>query len=373
MMRRVEQQVSWIEELVQYYESGKSGKKIWFTRKMNLLTPDQQDEVWSVLVSRGNTIPKKKKKTEKPDVAKPDTQVETGRTFIAWTDEEWSQLAEMVWRARKNDPTETLVGLIRKVMDILPKERRRNIRTANEIKPLVERLRIRDEELAANSDDLEFYKLQVSEFEAKHQQLPSREQIISDLTDEEILLRFGEKVLQNCSPQEVISRYPTDALLSSVPAVEAIGYFLKLGIEMFADSQNQLVGAIRELTATVQKNAPTQSIGEKPSIPTPRPKTRLPKVTVVGLLPNQQAKIQSALDSRAAFNFLDKNRKPDASAIPDGQDVVILAANFITHSMQEAAKKKTKGTETRLIVHHGGVETMIRKLDEVLPGALVLT
>lgn len=375
MMRRVAQQVSWIEELVQYFESKKAGQKIWFTRKMNKLSPEQQDEVWTVLTSRGHT--KKLDKTKpvlQEEIAEVAEVAEETRTFISWTEAEWDQIADTVWRARKNDPSETLVGLTRKVMDILPKERRRNIRTANELKQLVERLRVRDETLLMNSDDLEFYKLQIYEFEAKQQQIPSREQIISDLTDEEILLRFGEKVLQNCSPQEVISRYPTDALLSTVPAVEAVGYFLKLGIEMFADSQKQLVGAIQELTATVRhqnERSVTGSAG-KPSIPMPKPKTRLPKVTVVGLLANQQAKVQEGLEGRAVFNFLDKNRKPDASAIPDGQDIVVLAANFITHSMQEAAKKKIKGTDTRLIVHHGGLETMIRKLDEILPGSLVL-
>lgn len=374
MRRTADQQVSWIDELVQLFESKKSGQKIWFSRKMNKLLPEQQDEVWAFLEGRGHKRPKPKKKKE--TTPEKQEEQESGRTFIAWTDEEWDQLAEMVWRARKNDPSETLVGLVRKVSDIFPKERRRNIRTANELKQLIERLRQRDENLCVSNDDLEFYKLQISEYEAKHQQIPSREQILSALSDEEVVLRFGETVLQNSSLHDIITRYPTDAILSSVPATDAIGYFLKMGIEMFADSQNQLLNAVRELTSVVRQQQvavqhpkPTTHQPGKQPMPTPRVKSRVPKVTVVGLLANQQAKVEEALKGRANFNFVDKNRKPDSTAIPDGQDFVVLAANFITHSMQEAAKKKLKGSDTKLIVHHGGIETMVRKLEAALPAA----
>lgn len=103
----------------------------------------------------------------------------------------------------------------------------------------------------------------------------------------------------------------------------------------------------------------------KPLMPARPIHLRLPKVTIVGLLGVQQVKVAERLEGRANFNFVDKNRRVDA--IPVGQDVVLLAASFISHSMSAAAKKAVVGTSTRLVIHHGGVTAMVRKLDGILP------
>lgn len=349
--------ISWIDEIVAYYLSDKPGQKKWFTRKMNQLPEDQQDEVWKVLEARGHSRPKEEDDEE---------EVRTPRVMISWEDSEWDQLAELVWRARKNDPTETLIGLVKKVMSHFPEKRRRNIRVMKEVEPLRERLQKRDEAMLAAIEDFEIAKLRIIELESHQQKIPTRDEVLGTLTDEEILQHYGQRVLHLYSPDEILRQYTPEILLSNVHTADIAAHALKAGVEMFLDTQRELVGAVRELTSTVAQQRTTTHGTTKPSMPMPRPiPTRLPKVTVVGLLANQQAKVQERLSGRANFNFVDKNRKADA--IPENQDVIVLAANFISHAMQEAAKKRVNGTATKLVVHHGGVDMLVRKLDALLP------
>jgi hypothetical protein len=90
----------------------------------------------------------------------------------------------------------------------------------------------------------------------------------------------------------------------------------------------------------------------------------LPKVTVVGLLANQQLAIQNKLYKRAVFNFVDKNRKSSFS-VPSGQDIIIVAASFVSHALFNSIKK-TIPNRTKLVLHYGGIELLVRKLDCLL-------
>ena len=207
MATRRPEAISRIDEIVAYYTSDKPGRRKWFSRKMNLLPEDQQQEVWTELRERA---------VLRPEDRKPELEeiiVVRRRNLVAWTEEEWDQLAKTVWLARKNDPSETLIGLVKKVMFQFPERRRRTIRVLNEIKPLVERLQAIDEKSKSVADDLEFSKLRIAEMELNQQKTPTREEVLATLPDEEILQRYRQQVLHLCSPDEIIKQYSIDALL----------------------------------------------------------------------------------------------------------------------------------------------------------------
>lgn len=351
--------INWLDEIIGYYLSDKSGQKKWFTRKMNQLSEDEQNEVWKALEERGHRRP-----------VEEETDERTPRLMIQWEETEWDQLTDIVWRARKNDPSETLIGLVKKAMSQFPEKRRRNIRVLKEIEPLQQRLQAKDEAILASLEAYELAKLRIEELEVHQQAAPSRDEVLGTLTDEEILQHYGQRVLHLYSPDEILRQYSPEVLLSNVQPADLAAQAIKTGVEMFLDTQKELVGAVRQLSATVERQQPRTITHGKPSMPMPRPiGSKLPKVTVVGLLSNQQAKVEERLSGRANFNFVDKNRKADG--IPENQDVILLAANFISHAMQEAAKKRVNGTATRLIVHHGGVDMLVRKLDAILPQAVL--
>jgi len=89
--------------------------------------------------------------------------------------------------------------------------------------------------------------------------------------------------------------------------------------------------------------------------------TKLPKITVVGMLPIQQQKLLEQLQGLADFNFVDKNRR--SKVIPDGQDYVILMGSFISHAIFAQAKKVNCG---KLIVHYGGIGKLAIKMAKML-------
>lgn len=363
MVRKSNQQavsLSAIDEIVALGLSEKPGQKKWFTRKMKELSEDEQNEVWDKLEAQGRTRPDAPKK----DAA--DDNGNKGRVVITWSEEEWDRLAQAVWRCRKNDPAATLVGLVRKAISGFPVERRRNIRVVNELKPLLERLTKLDEEYLEATEQAERLQQRVDQM----REAQSKEQILADLSDDEVVDRFSNRVLSHLAPDDILKNYPPEALIEYIPLPDLVGYCVKTGLEMFTENQAMLTDTLQQLTDVVRRSP--QATPSRPTMPMPRPTpmpmpgtTKLPRVTVVGLLPEQQNKVESKLRGRANFNFVDKNRKADA--IPDNQDFVVLAANFINHAVQEQAKKKASGTACRIIIHHGGIQTMVKKLQAVLP------
>ncbi len=239
--------------------------------------------------------------------------------------------------------------------------RQRNIRVNNELKPLIERLKARDEELLSFQDECGRLKSRLQ----NTQEAPSREQILDSLDDEEIFLRFSDKVLHALTPHEVISQYPQEMLLEHIQLPDMAGALVRGLLESWSSSQagsSELTAVLNDMRALVAAGS------NKPKMPTPqvsRPATeRLPKVTVIGMKPNQMQEVQKRLGDRVNFNFVDKNRKADA--IPAHQDVIVLWASFVKHAMQDQAKKAAASGGTKLIVHHGGVEKMIQEIESVL-------
>lgn len=361
--------ISWMDEIISYYESNKPGHKVWFKRKMNRLSPDEQQQVWQRLEALGHHTGHAEtnghhKPPEEPEA---EEQPQQRAKKIVWTDEEWDRLADLVWRVRKNEPTESLVGICKRVMPQFPAERRRIIRVNNDILPLIARLTERDEETLKTADELEKTKHKVEQLQAQIARIPTREEVLGTLTDEEVIQHYGQRLLEILTPEDLLSSLPHEAILSYFPTNELAAHLVRSALETYQDTQRELLGAMRELTTVVKEQQQHKPAPHRPSMPLPKPQVRLPRVTVVGLLPIQQGTVETKLKGRANFNFVDKNRKPDNSAIPDNQDVILLAANFINHSMQDLAKRKAQGTQTKVILHHGGIDTLIRRLDGLLP------
>ena len=92
---------------------------------------------------------------------------------------------------------------------------------------------------------------------------------------------------------------------------------------------------------------------------------KLPKVTVIGFMKKQQNAIYEKLKGRANFNFVDKNRK--VKVVSSNQDIVCLAVSFLSHAVYFSVKRQIEGTGAMLVTHHGGVDILIQKLNNLLP------
>lgn len=380
----------WLGKIVDYYFDENPRKRQWFIRNVRKRTDQEKKKIWKAVLARKNkTSSKKSKKTKSPEsvqiansvdaefvleflldqpfVPEPDCD-EQQLITIVWSDEEWDCLMLLVWHARKNDPSETLVGLVNKVMPEFPNDRRQTIHSSNEVEPLIEKLKAHDQKILDIVQDLEDAKIHIELLEEDRKKIPSRDEVLNSLTNEEVSDNFRQRVLDQCSPEDIVKQFPADILFSNIQFSEIVSYVMKESIEMVSASQNQILDAVKELTSTIKQIQFQQNVLQAkpsmppmPSMPMPRPMSRLPKVTIVGLKSDQYQEIEKRLSSRANFNFVDKNRHADI--VPSGHDLVVLATAFISHADQACVKKSIEGTSTKLIYHHGGVNKLVRELD----------
>jgi hypothetical protein len=347
---------SWLDEFVQLFES----RSNWFRRKMRNLSEQDQQTVFAELQSRGHKI-------DSLDFEWDPIPSEngTGASKIIWTDEEWDKLTDIVWGLRKNAPEDSIPDLCKRAMPQFPENRRRNIAAVKAVQPLIERLKAKDNNLLTIKQELDNTR---ELLKTKSTPAMTREELLKTITDDDILTHFKQRILQLVTPDETLSLFPTETILANIPLPLILSHLIVTGADVFSQTQRGLTETVLELAEVVrQQGALQQQIRSQLSIPSATaPKPTAVKITVVGLLSIQQQELSRAFNGKVAFRFVDKNRKPEPSAIPDGQDVIILAANFISHAMQDAAKIKASGTKTRIVVVHGAVSAIRAKVQEIV-------
>jgi len=348
-----------INELVAMYASGKTGKRVWFTRRMNKLPEETQDKVWTKLGNKGFEKPTPRAGiNRKPRT--PREHSENGEEIearIRWTDEEWDKLADLIWTMRRKDPNPPLLQLINRAQMQLPEGRRRNINTGRQ-EPLLVRLKQKDQAIADEAAEAGRLRDRIEGLK----QAPDKQAILENLNDDEIDLLFKSKVLDLTTPEEIFSHFSMEHLLGGIPISKLAALTIERTLAS-VDGQNQDMANLTSLVSRlVQRIGNGNGGGSKQAAPVARAR-RQPKVTILGMLPGQTQVVQQKLGNKADLNFVDKKRKSDV--IPDNQDIIVLWTNFMSHVLFDHAKKaKEKGAH--LIYHEGGVEKMIEKIDAAL-------
>jgi polyhydroxyalkanoate synthesis regulator phasin len=341
-----------VADALHYYEQG---NQRWFSRTINQLSDAEKDDLKHRL--KVNTLDPQKLIGDRDTVQEVSTDVR-----VRWTDEEWDRLAELVWRGRKKDPAESIIVLVEKAQSQFPVDRRRKVNSKNLLGPMFERLTKLDERIENVSPG------RVQELESQIHRLQeqlktsTRHNVIANLTDHEVGVHFADRLLNDIlTPDEVLNAYAPETLLSYVSDNELLAHAVKRGIELWQDRSNQFHHTIAELLKPHKKEEP-KSHDQRHQHHPKKDEPKLPRVTVVGLLSDQIHELEKRFKDVAKIHGVDKNRAADA--FPQNQDVIILACNFITHGLQEQAQKHIKGTKTRLILAHGGMTTIIKKINE---------
>ncbi len=124
-------------------------------------------------------------------------------------------------------------------------------------------------------------------------------------------------------------------------------------------------------TTTLHRRQPAVSataIGRSPAAAATPAASRRLRVTVIGLLPAQARSLEEKLKGRATFRFVDKtlSGRRRSAAFAGRQDVIVLSADFIGHAIQDNARRAAAGTDCLVVIHHGCVAGMFRRLDALL-------
>ena len=367
MKKITSEEVEQIQELIGLFTSGQKGKINWFYRKMYNKPEPFKNEVWSLLKAKGIPVEQAIQRVlqgpgrnAKPSLEKYTTERVQRRGRVDWMGAEWDRLADLIESMRRNNPEPPLSLLIKNAQAQFPQDRRRQLKGSEAKEPLLKRIRERYQSLATAKSDLEKLIQKVAEQE----QAPTKEEILASLTDDEIVQNFSQNVLDSFSPAEIFARFPTEALLESIPNSMLIAHAIQKIVESIGEVSTNFNRAFGDLGPALQSLIRKDNKQVTPSIPLPRPVFgRKPRVTVVGMIGDQSVQLESKLAGRADFNFVDKDQK---IKVPNSADIVVFWASVCSHKTRDQIRS-TLPNSCQVITHYGGIKKMVETLDTVLP------
>lgn len=216
---------------------------------------------------------------------------------------------------------------------------------------------------------IEFGGLSIDAIRARNRQHSSVTKDPLDLlTDDEIMVRFGKRVLDNLTPHEVISGFTTDELLSLIPTPDLAAAFAK---RMVTDLLNREI----KLTQHVRHEVPVNGHngnghngnghngnGHNGS----RVNRMLPHVAVVGANSDQYSRIIGEFDGRATFLHVEPRRIETAPL--ETADRVVVWGDYCSSQQKRITRNRMKAAKCaeQLVIHHGGYNQLITILDGLL-------
>jgi hypothetical protein len=195
----------------------------------------------------------------------------------------------------------------------------------------------------------------------------SKEQIIASLKDREIEYHFKERILNLCTPAELLALFPNDFLIDQIPTNLLVAQAIARSLEMINDVGQGIIGALEALKLEIHN----QPIIKQPLSKLPygqtvvRQAVVLPKIALIGLLAAQFQTVVDRIGEKAKLVFVDKDDAHNADSIPNGCNYIVVWTKFVSHSIDGWAKSKAIGG-TQLIRHNGGIDGLVKKLEEVL-------
>jgi hypothetical protein len=282
------------------------------------------------------------------------------RSNVRWDTEEWSDLAQRVWKKRARNPDENLISLVNaaQMQQDWPSDRRRKITAINQVAPLVPLLRqidlsfldIRDRDVPQLHDQIESLRLR-----------PDKETILQSLCAEEVCRRFTETVFNHCSPAEIIQRFSAEELLSSIPIAEIFAF---IGQEIFGNLSalqlrlaEHLVDHQKAGATNGHTNAPLKKVGLKVN------GVAKPKIAVLGMQQHYLPVLLSHVGAQCEIVMLPKASTREECAAVQAEHAVVWE-NYTT-GVQRTAMRQRFGSD-HLTLHRGTWNQLVHRI-EALP------
>jgi hypothetical protein len=188
---------------------------------------------------------------------------------------------------------------------------------------------------------------------------PSREDILSSLSDDELIERFAKRLLSIVPPDEVVSAFGTETILACLPTPSLVAFAMGQLFSEYATHSNLMEQNLAVL-GRVLAEIPVEKIRRQAQLPgTP---AQLPKVLLVGFKPEQGGIIADRFYGRAKVETQDKNRKNFSGTVAD---IIVVLVKFVPQTMVEQIRKAAK-SPCRVILHTGGMETVAQEIERIL-------
>lgn len=276
------------------------------------------------------------------------------KKHVKWDAEEWEVLAEQVHLERTKRPKEPLTRLCERAQTQIkqrdPSWRERKLQSPN-LEPLLPRLREIDKRRAACETEVAELRDKLHSLQAKE----SREEVLDSLTDEEVVIYFGKRVIQNMTPDEIAQEFSPQEMLGMMSTPKLCGYAIERYVEDQGRREVQITQRVVE-----QTTPPEQTNGSH--------KPKKPRIAIIGCKSDQHQRLYDQYVDRAEIVFVDKSRL-DRGALPNRCDGMITWSNFTSTLQKRVIKAHARSiglTSDRSIVHNGGFAQLAERIEDLL-------
>lgn len=187
---------------------------------------------------------------------------------VYWDDDTYDALATKIVEYQRTKPFDPFSKLLDRAQEeLLPKDDRRKIAGLTMVPKLREKVLAKTKEVyrkAADFDDLE----------DQIEKQPSKDEILDEICDDELLVRFGERLFGLYSPGEILERFGAHAVLDLIETPELVGYCVTRYMSQQSKQQ--------PIVVNVQNSTQGQPTGQANGKSHPQVQDRLPSMVIVG-------------------------------------------------------------------------------------------
>jgi len=267
---------------------------------------------------------------------------------IFWTDDDWDRLAEIVWKMKATS-TDCLSRIASLAQKQFPQNRQRpGILTVKSLKPLVKRIRAKEEETRELADRAGALAAQVTFFQG----VPAtKQEIITSLTDDEVRQHFFGRFLTMLTIDDIGSTFSADQLLGALSTADLAAVVTKRLVE--------------NIERPIQVMLPLSIPAEEKRIvsqPSHKPATvvRQKRIMVIGTRGDEGRHIRDRVQHLCEVSFME-GKDLRAETVPKNADLVILWSKFI--SRQNRLMVLELLPCGKVFEHYFGAKELVRKIE----------
>ncbi|HZZ27582.1 MAG TPA: hypothetical protein VFE46_06195 [Pirellulales bacterium] len=266
------------------------------------------------------------------------------KAHVRWSEDELDQLAEAAHSRRCQYPEHHILEIVRDCQKCLPPDRRREIRNSHEISAILRRIRGKDKQFKESLHELSVENAQLRDT-CDGLRRNSPESILREIGDDEIVRRFGSRILHLMSPADIAAVFEPNELVWAFHAEQLAALAHQRLFEEILDA-NRPVSPITIPTIVIS--------GEKRVI--------RPKLLIVGLQPEQAPRIRTVFERRADLLFINSD-KLSSIAIPNA-DRIVLQTKFLNKNVRGTIFQKSD--PKKIIQNFGGTTSLVRRVEDLL-------
>lgn len=276
------------------------------------------------------------------------------RPNVRWDEFMWDDLADRVWAMLPNSLDKSLVHLSQQAVLQLPASQRRKLTTLKDVEKITLRIKAK---IRAAKEALE----EVGRLKMALETRQTAEDLLQEISDEELLRVYGGRLLSLLSADTVASHFPAAELLAAIRTPSLVGLAVERFMESLETESANPIDSFRKYDPRYHdyEQPPKEANGNILSGSRPV-RINKPVVGVLGLLPQQLRDLQAKCP-KALLTIIEPGHCPKHAAL------YVAWTNFINHTQQLELRNQVPSD--RFTLCSGGLTTLAKMINRRLETA----